>query len=191
MLYVYVYFIFSKFIVEPQTRVRKPSKRLLEIDPLAPITPARPKAKGRQQNPAPITPTPLPPTSFASRRIQASQNQLAATVLFTPRHHHGHPGSRQQQQPPSPTPYRISQPPLIHAPSSPSSNASDLEDEVRAGLQKLDLQHESSSGSQSSHAQPYSKVKKAAPRPRGGAKDVWAFFEKSESSHRHTCAFCK
>jgi len=184
---IYVYFIFPKFIVEPQTRIRKPSKRLLELDPLAPITPARPKAKGRQKDPAPVTPALLPPTSFASRQIQASQNRLAATVLFTPRR--GHPGSQQHQQPPSPTPYRF-QPPLISAPPSLSSDASDLEDEVRAGLQRLDLQPHSSSGSQSPDAGPHSKVKKAASKPRGGAKDVWEFFKKSETSQRHTCELC-
>jgi hypothetical protein len=189
-----IYFIFPKFIVEPQPRIRKPSKRLLEIDPLATITPARPKAKGRQKDPAPVTPAPLPPTSFASRQIQASQNRLAATVLFTPRRHRGHPGSQQDQLPPSPTPYRAYQTPLIPTPSSSSSDTSDLEDEVRNGLQRLDLQPQSSSGSQSPaspRAGPHSKVKKVAPRPRGGAKDVWVFFEKPENSHRHTCVLCK
>ena len=142
--------IFLKFIVEPPTCICKPSKRLQEIDPHAPITPAWPNPK-RHQQPAPTTPV-QPLTSFASCQIQASQNCLAATVLFTPhgkKHHGRHPVSH---QPPSPTPHQPAQQPLLVSANSqengpPSGSGSDIEDEVGTGMQRLNLQSSSSSGS--------------------------------------------
>jgi len=126
--------------------------------------------------------------SFASRQIQGSQKRTAATILFTPRarqHHHPHQVPA-HQQPPSPTPLQSSRPPLsLSSNSSPSG--SELEDEVRIGLKRLDLK--SRSGSQSPRAGPHSKQPKITSRPKGGAKDVWTFYEKS--SMRHTCILCK
>jgi hypothetical protein len=69
---------------------------------------------------------------------------------------------------------------------------------VRIELEKLDLRSQSGSqsrsgsssrsGSQSPRAGPHSTQHKAQ-RPKGGASDVWKFFEKS--SGRQTCIFCK
>jgi hypothetical protein len=169
---------FIKNSLDIQGRVRKPSKRKEGIDPLLPITPAR------------------PPVSFASRRIQNSQNRAAAAVLFTPRkQHHGPvPGPASQYPPPSPTPQRA-QSPLKSALALSSDNSSDTEDEVRVELEKLDLHSQSGSQSrscsQSPRAGPHSTQRKAAKaqRSKGGANDVWKFFEKS--SGRHSCEFCK
>jgi len=124
--------------------------------------------------------------SFASRQIQGSQKRTAATILFTPRarqHHHPHQVPA-HQQPPSPTPLQSSRPSLS---SNSSPSGSELEDEVRIGLKRLDLK--SRSGSQSPRAGPHSKQPKITSRPKGGAKDVWTFYEKS--SMRHTCILCK
>lgn len=163
--------------LQPEGRTRKPSKRKEGIDPLLPITPAR------------------PPVSFASRRIQGSQNRAAAAVLFTPRkQHHGPvPGPANQYPPPSPTPQRVQTPMELNFTHTLSSNnSSDTEEEVRIELEKLDLHSQSGSqsrsGSQSPRAGPHSTQRKAQ-RPKGGANDVWKFFEKS--SARQTCAFCK
>jgi hypothetical protein len=63
---------------------------------------------------------------------------------------------------------------------------------LRIELEKLDLCSRSGShsrsGSQSPHAGPHSTQHKAQ-RSKGGANDVWNFFEKS--SGRHSCKFCK
>lgn len=63
---------------------------------------------------------------------------------------------------------------------------------MRAGLEKIDLRSQSpDSASDPPHAGPHSKQLAASKvlKPRGGAKDVWKFFEKL--SGRHTCVFCK
>ncbi|KAF8812618.1 hypothetical protein BYT27DRAFT_7182580, partial [Phlegmacium glaucopus] len=169
-----------------ESRIRKPSKRQQGIDPLLPITPARPKASTR------TIPVPVPPTSFASRQIQVSQNQVAATVLFTPHaRQHRHTGPVPAYHPPT-TPTPLGAPkPVTSLSSNSSPSDSEVEDEVRIGLERLDLKSQSGSqsGSQSPRAGPHSKQRKVTSRPRGGAKDVWIFFEKS--SDRHTCLLCK
>ena len=63
-----------------------------------------------------------------------------------------------------------------------------MEDEVRAGLEKLNLQPRSSSGSQSPRAGPHSKLAKVQ-RTKGGAKDVWHFYEKT--GPERVCILCK
>jgi hypothetical protein len=163
-----------KISLDRQGRIRIPSKRKEGIDPLLPITPAR------------------PPGSFASRRIQDSPNRAAAAVLFTPRKHHGQfPGPANQYPPPSPMPQRAQSPPK-NALALSSNNSSDTEEEVRIELEKLDLHSQSGSqsrsGSQSPRTGPHSTQHKAQ-RPKGGAKDVWKFFE--ILSARQTCLFCK
>jgi hypothetical protein len=160
------------------------------VDPLAPLTPAQqpqPKAKGRPQHPQPTLKTPVP-TTFASRQIQGSRNKLAATVLFTPR-------TKQcpvptYQQSPSPTPYQPPSMSTLH-PRPSSDSGSDFEGEVRAGLKRLELQPRPGSGSQSPRAGPHSRQRMPtkALKSKGGAKDVWIFFEKV--SGRHACVFCK
>ena len=82
---LYINSLFN-FFLDLQGRIWKPSKQKDGIDPLLPITPARP-----------------PNISFASRCIQGSQNQAAAAVLFTPRKQHYGPGPANQYPPPSPT----------------------------------------------------------------------------------------
>ena len=176
--------ILSEFIVDLPPRIRKPSKRLQEIDPLAPITPARPKPTRRQQ-PAPTTPvcpTGHPHVTFASRQIQSSQNRLAAAVLFTP-HGNNRSGHQAPQNQPlsSPTPHRSAQQPA-------TGSGSDVEDGIRAEMRRLELGLSSSSDSGAPRAGPHSKEKNLS-RPRGGAKDVWSFFEKGFG--RHTCILCK
>jgi hypothetical protein len=176
-----------KISLDLQGRIRKPSKRKEGVDPLLPITPARP--------PKTIPP---PPGPFASRRIQGSQNRAAAAVLFTPRKHQG-PVPANQFPPPSPTPQRAQSPLKTGFTLSSNNSSSDTEDEVRIQLEKLDLHSQSgNSGSQSSsrskspsqspRAGPHSTQRRVQ-RPKGGANDVWKFFEKS--SGRHTCVFCK
>ena len=174
-------------------RIRKPSKRKEGADPLLPITPARPPR---------TIPVPVAPVSFSSRRIQGSQNRAAATILFTPRsrantvkQHGPLPGN--QFPPPSPTPQQ-GQSPLKSVLTLSSNNSSDTEEEVRKELEKLDLQSQSGSQSRSgSRSRSSSHSPRAGPhstqnrvqRPKGGANDVWKFFEKSPE--RHTCVFCK
>lgn len=174
-----------KFALDLPSRIRKPSKRKEGVDPLLPITPARPPK---------TIPVPIAPVSFASRRIQGSQNRAAATILFTPRRSRANTGpfAANQYPPPSPTPQRA-QSPLKSVLALPSNNSSsDTEDEMRMELEKLDLHSQSGSqsrsGSQSPRAGPHSTQRRAQ-RPKGGASDVWKFFEKS--SGRHTCVFCK
>ena len=77
---------------------------------------------------------------------------------------------------------------------SSDNSASDTEDEVRTELEKLDLHSQSGSRSQSGspsqspRAGPHSTQRRVQ-RSKGGANDVWKFFEKS--SGRHICLFCK
>jgi hypothetical protein len=47
----------------------------------------------------------------------------------------------------------------------------------------------SHSGPQAPHAGPHSKLKKAAVKPRAGAKDVWTFF--TEVKRRRVCVLCQ
>ena len=89
-------------------------------------------------------------------------------------------------QPSSPTPYQPARQSTLLATGSPLG--SDVEDEVRVGMERLELQSSSSSGSGLPRAGPHSKQKNTS-RPRGGAKDVWSFFEKGLG--RHTCMLCK
>ena len=58
--------------------VLKPSKQKEGVNPLLPITPARPPR---------TIPVPVAPVSFSSHRIQGPQNRAAATILFTSRSH--------------------------------------------------------------------------------------------------------
>ena len=138
--YIYVYTLFFKKFLGPKSRFRQPSKCLQEIDPLAPLTPAPPKTKQRKK---PVSKTPIP--SFATHQIHGSQNQRAAAMLFTPHRQRMRAGPTSlPQQPPSPTPQR--------GPTSPillSSTDSDVEEDVRDRLEKLDLRPHSSSCSQS------------------------------------------
>lgn len=174
----------------PQGRIRKPSKRQLGTDTAAPLTPAPPpKARSRLQNP-PATPQ---PGSFASRRIQESRKKTAATVLFTPRtkqhqRHLSHSPTPGHQQPPSPCPFQASE-----ETSQLALSDSEVEEEVRAGLEKLDLQPQSDDSAPDSPPSNHPKVKTAktvkTARPKGGAKDVWNFYEKS--SDRNICIICK
>lgn len=176
--------------LQVQGRIWKPSKRKEGVDPLLPITPAKPAAK---TNPPP------PPGPYASRRIQGSQNRAAAAVLFTPRKQQQGPVRvpANQYPPPSPTPQRVRSPLKTGFTLSSNSSSSDTEDDVRIELEKLDLQSRSGSRSGSGspsqsprqpHAGPHSTQRKVQ-RPKGGANDVWKFFEKSPG--RHTCVFCK
>jgi hypothetical protein len=59
---------------------------------------------------------------------------------------------------------------------------------VRTGLERLNLQTRSISGSQSPSAGSHSKQKKPF-RPRGGAKDVWTFFQKALGNQ--ICILCQ
>lgn len=138
------------------------------------------------------------PVSFASRQIQGSQNRAAAAFLFSPRTNTAKRGPvpATHYPPPSPTPLRI-QSPLksvlaLQSDNSSLGSDSETEDEVRIGLEKINLRSQSSqSGSEAeSHAEVHSKQHRA-PKPRGGAQDVWKFFEKLSGSERHKCLFCK
>ena len=176
--YIYVYTLFFKKFLGPKSRVHQPSKRLQEIDPLAPLTPAPPKTKQRKK---PVSKTPIPP--FATHQIHGSQNQRAAAMLFTPHRQHMRAGPTSiPQQPPSPTPQRTPTSSILLSPTG-----SDVEEDIRAGLEKLDLQPRSSLGSQSPWAGPHSKQIRAKTKP--GAPDVWSFIEKT-AQHR-TCILCK
>lgn len=172
------------------TRVRKPSKRQQGLDPVVPLTPApAPRTKSRPQ--IPTTPLPPAPSSFVSRQIHKSQNQFnrtAARVLFTP-----HAIRHCAPQPlDSPTPSN-EQP--VHS-LSDNPSGSEVEAEIGTGLRRLDLaQLSSSSGSQSPRAGLPTVLSKAPSRNislklKGGAADVWKFFEKSQSN-RHICILCK
>ena len=106
-------------------------------------------------------------------------------MLFTPRRQHMRSGPTSiPQQPPSPTPQRTPTSPIL-----PSPTGLDVEEDVRAGLERLDLEPRSSSGSQSPRAGPHSKQAKIRAKSKGGAQDVWSFIEKT-AQHR-TCILCK
>ena len=126
-----------KISLDLQGRIRKPSKRMEGVDPLLPITPARP----------PKTIPPPPPGPFASRRIKGSQNQAAAAVLFTPHKQHHGPVPANQYPPPSPTPQRAQSPLKTGFTLSFDNSSSDTEEEVRIELEKLDLRSQSSNSS--------------------------------------------
>lgn len=183
--YTYIH-AFPKFVLEPQTRIRKPSKRLQAVDPLAPITPVPPRAKVQRKVPE------TPMTKFAARRIRGSQNKKAARVLFTPRaSQHGTGPDPANEPPPSPTPLQAHQPqPFSTSSPGSSSSQSGAEDRVRVRLERLNLQPQAS-GSQSPRAGPHSKPTKAPlkHRPKGGAKDVWQFFKKEAGCN--TCILCQ
>ena len=175
------------FNLDPKTRVRKPSQRQQGLDPLAPLTPAPPKKHQRQrpENP-PKTPV---PTTFASR-------QRAAAILFTPRTPHTphirNPRSRVPHQPFSTLQSTHPQVQVANTILSNSSSDSDIEDNVRAGLARLNLEPRSSSGSQSPRAGSHSKQARIPPKAKGKdreAKDVWTFFEKTDDK-RH-CILCQ
>jgi hypothetical protein len=167
---------------------------------LAPLTPAPPKKRlhQRQQNPIPVPKTPVPvPGTFASRQIQGSNRRLAqraAAVLFTPRTPHTpiiqHPRGQVPNQPsptPQPRPARS-----LAQPSSFSGSSSDsTEDDVREGLERLNLEPRSTgsdSRSQSPRAGRHSKQARVPPKGRN-AKDVWTFFEKA--GDRRSCILCR
>ena len=175
--------------VAPHARVRKPSKRAQHLDPLAPLTPAQPRVATSHSRPKQLekkTPT-APLSNFASRQIQGSQNQRAAAVLFTPRtkQHVGPvPACRQQSSPTPHTPH----PHTVLQFESESSSASEVEEDLGAALQGLNLQSQPGAGSQHPHAGPHS-MHKRRPRPRAGAKDVWTFIKKS--SEQHICVLCE
>jgi hypothetical protein len=173
---------------------------LAKVDPLEPITPARPK-KGKSH--PPLKPTPAVPPTFATQQVQNSQNRRAATVLFTPRPKPSgnEPLARERQ--PSPTPQSI-QPP-VHSSLDPASefvphdissagtgnDSSDDSEPLETVIQALDIHshsHRSSSGSP--RAGPHStQRKKTHFKPRGGAKDVWSFYERSLG--RQICKLCQ
>ena len=154
---------------------------------MVPLTPAPPpKTKSRHQ--IPTTPVPPAPSSFVSRQIQRSQNrfnQTAARVLFMP-----HAIRHSAPQPPdSPTPHPSHEQPVYSL--SDNMSGSEVENEIGTGLRRLDIaKSSSSSGSQSPRAGPHSRARNIPFKPKGGAKDVWKFFEKSQSN-RHICILCK
>jgi hypothetical protein len=178
----------------PPRRIRQPSKRQQGLDPVVPLTPAPPKiTQQRQRQQLPKTPIhPNHPSSFTARQIQQSQNRTAARVLFTPLatqqlHPHFAP-------PPPPAAHLLDSPTPLQRHVSTNQLGSDVEDEVRAGLERLDLaqsgSQSSGSGSQSPRAGPHSKARKVPSKSKGGAQDVWTCYEKSENN-RHRCLFCK
>jgi hypothetical protein len=181
---------FAHTSLDLPTRVRKPSKRQQGLNPVVPLTPApAPKTKSHPQIPpkTPTTPLPPAPSSFVSHQIHKSQNRFnrtAARVLFTPHaiQHHA------PQTPDSPTPYSSNEQPVS---LSDNPSGSEVEAEIGTGLKRLNLApSSSSSGSQSPRAGPHSKARIISSKPKGGAADVWKFFEKSESN-RHICILCK
>ena len=128
-------------------------------------------------------------STFAARQIQSAQKKKAAAILFTP--HAPHQGRSQvhtYQSQASPTPHYPHQTPESPILSS-TSRDSDVEVDVRVSLEKLNLERRSSSGLQSPCAGPHSKQAKVRVQTKGGAKDVWTFFDKT-AQHR-TCILCK
>jgi hypothetical protein len=171
---------------------------------LEPITPARPK-KGKSHPPLKPVTLAATPSTFATQQVQNSQNQRAATVLFTPRPKQRANEALTRERQPSPTPQSI-QPP-VHSSLHPASefvphdipsagtgnDSSDDSEPLETALQALDIRSHSrcsSSGSSSPRAGPHStQRKKTRLKPRGGAKDVWTFYEKSLG--RQVCTLCK
>ena len=144
---------------------------ILQIDPLLPITPARPRPKKAGLA------TPLP-------QISQSKNRRAAMVLFTPRKE---AQAHATQPQPSPTP----QPSLQTHGSFPISigSTSSIEQE----MEHLDLgssESESESSSEDTQAQEHDKTKKKKKKGRGVAEDVWKFFEKDMGGKQSLCKFC-
>jgi hypothetical protein len=143
---------------------------IFQIDPLLPITPARPKPK---KTAMPVTPL-----------LAQSKNRRAVTVLFTPRKqaqaHAMHPQ-------PSPTPHSSSQSLAslpVHQAESPMSIGSAASIEQELGHLILGSDSGSESSSQDSHT---SKAKKGRPV----AEDVWRFFDKGIGKEESFCKFCK
>lgn len=166
--------LYKIYLERSQGRIRKPSKRQQGIDPVIPLTPAPLKTKARSQQQIPASPQ----VTFASHQIQASRNRTAAEVLYTPRTKRHHVF---RQESPSPTP-------LQDAPQLISLDSEEVEEAVRGGLARLEL--EDRSDSQSSDSISVSaELPKVKSRPKGGANDVWKFYEKS--SDRHICIICK
>ena len=144
---------------------------ILQIDPLLPITPARPRPKKAGA----VTPMP----QFAQ-----SKNRRAATVLFTPRKQAQAHSTHAQ---PSPTPQSSSQTYDSHQGSFPISigSTSSIEQE----MEHLDLGSESES--ESSEEEPQAEeLNKAKKKGRGLAEDVWNFFEKGMGGKESFCKFC-
>jgi hypothetical protein len=147
-----------------------------------------------QKPPKPILKTPVAPSTFASRQIEASYNKQSAAVLSTP---YKRQAGRSNEPQPSPTLNSVAQF------GSESLTDADVEEELGQGLQQLTFEtshsshlhsdSQSSSGSESCsilsgpHARFYTKPKEA--KPRGGANDVWTFFTKLEG--RHECILCQ
>ena len=164
-------------------RARKPSKRAQQIDPLLTITPAKSPAKAKGSV--------VPSTPFAAQQIQGAQNRRAAALLFMP-HAVLHPSlGPARLRPLSPSPVPV--PDHSTSPLAPgdSSDSDSLEDEVRDGIKKINLVATAcfGSGSKSPCTGPHSKQRVTSLKPRGGAKDVWSFFEKSDK--HHNCILCK
>ena len=94
-----------------------------------------------------------------------------------------------QLQPVSPSPIPHYSTSLLA--SDGSSDSDSMEEELRAGIKKIDLTAMAhlDSGSKSPHAGPYSKQHGKSLKPWGGAKDIWTFFEKSDA--RQSCILCR
>jgi hypothetical protein len=179
---------------------------------VVPITPAKPKAPTR-----PTKPKQKP--TFASRQIDASHNKQSAAVLFTPYIRHAGVGNSVRELQPSPSLRQAARLPAQNVPLRLGSKTlsladDDVEEELREGLDRLnfepssDSQSDAGSGSltsqaippsrsvspshshpQNPHAGPHSKHRKAAVKPRVGAKDVWTFF--AELNEQRECVFCQ
>jgi hypothetical protein len=189
---------------DPAHRPRKPSKRSQQIDPLLPLTPARPKHKPRGVRvPAQASeaqPTTPPGRTFAAEQIHGSKNRQAASVLFTPRSKQPSLAGRtpRSKQPTGRTPACQPHPasqrrPHRQSSPTPHSNIPDSdslseEEELRAGLTRLDLSSRSSSGSPSPQTNPRREAPKA-PAKRKSAKDVRTFFTLVDGIQ--ACEFCK
>jgi hypothetical protein len=139
------------------------------MDPVVPLTPGKPK---HQAPPGPVTPL----AAFTK-----PQHHHAAAVLFTPRKQQGQTHVTQSQ--PSPTP-------KSSIPSFPLRQSVDLSSDdslggVPEGIQRLDLAQSDSSISHSSETGTHEQKKK---KKKGGALDVWHFFNKEGSES--ICKFC-
>ena len=122
------------FALDFQSCICKPSKQQQGVDPLLSITPAQPKV------PKKIPVLPPPDTlSFASHWIQGSQNPAAAAILFTSHAKHHTPVTAHHYM--SPTPPQADS--FILPTGNSSNNSSDTKDDVRIGLQKLNLHSQS------------------------------------------------
>jgi len=190
------------------------------MDPVVPLTPVQPKLnKGKFQPQQKRPRTPLP-SSFAAHQIQASHNRRSAAILFTPHKQHALQATAHGlQSSPTPNPaIRLGSPtpnPAIRLCSHAlhlapqlrleQSSSSEENEELEAGVQRLNLGSKSSSDGSQSHsgshshssshhthapcAGPHSKMRKALSKPKGGAKDVWTFFK--QVGAQHECQLCK